>query len=433
MAFGLHRIRPLAAAAAVALIAFGSSPSRADDPVGQSTAKKPNTQLAQVCLPVPRPVCAFVNGRWRNFTNRCYARRAGAGAVRSGRCGVQGNLRVCRNYARAAVNQNNTNRQRRCGYTGNRWQNSYSNHYNWCLRASQVRRNQEHNARNNALNQCNSRAGGCRNYARNAVNQHNTNLRRRCGYTGSRWQSNYRNHYNWCLRAPQYRRTQEHNARVRGLNQCATRGNKATYCRNYARRAVNHHQTNRTRRCGGWGARWHSNYSNHYNWCMRASPRNARSEDNARLVRLRRCGAAGGGACSDTRRACGWWRGRQYNFTNICHLRQRGARFIRYGRCGGGGGAGRACGLGNVVIAASSPGCGTKTVRVLFPLQRLRHGATYRQAKNSGVIGRGARPYGVCNMHTNIIYRCSNGRLSIQRVLQCQQNRNRNANCRLTR
>ena len=59
------------------------------------------SQLAQVCAPVGRRVCAFKNGRWRNYRNRCYARRAGARPIRNGQCNVasncasQGNRPVC--------------------------------------------------------------------------------------------------------------------------------------------------------------------------------------------------------------------------------------------------------------------------------------------------------------------------------------------------
>ena len=121
-------------------------------------------------------------------------------------------------------------------------------------------------------------------------------------------------------------------------------GDKARFCRTYAQNAVSQQRINQARRCGGWGFRWHTNFRNHYNWCMSASNHRARAEDNARRVRLRRCGAGGGGAtCNDTRPVCGQWRGRRYNFRDICQLRRRGARFIRYGRCGGGGGGGGAC------------------------------------------------------------------------------------------
>ncbi len=280
----------------------------------------------------------------------------------------------------------------------------------------------------------------CRAYAQRAVNHQRTNRSRRCGGFGTRWQSNYGNHYNWCMRVAPSRARSEDNARLVRLRRCGASGggggvgNKVTFCRNYAQRAVNAQRANRARRCGGFGTRWQSNYGNHYNWCMRVAPGRARSEDRARQVRLSRCGASGGGACANPRPACGWWNGRRYNFANICQLRRRGARLIRYGRCGGGGGgAGQACFVGNARVSAASPGCsGSQSARIPFPFRRMRHGQSWRMSVNSGVITRGAPPHGVCNFHSNIVYRCFNGRLRIQAVTQCTQARTRNASCRVS-
>ncbi|MDH3232848.1 MAG: hypothetical protein OEQ29_04935 [Alphaproteobacteria bacterium] len=48
-------------------------------------------QLAQVCAPVGQRACGFKNGRWRNYRNRCYARRDNATPIRSGRCNAAPN------------------------------------------------------------------------------------------------------------------------------------------------------------------------------------------------------------------------------------------------------------------------------------------------------------------------------------------------------
>ena len=133
-------------------------------------------------------------------------------------------------------------------------------------------------------------AAYCRNYATAAVNQQRNNLSRRCGYRGTRWQTNYANHYNWCIRAPQHARNREHNARVNQLRRCTGGGNAAAYCRNYATAAVNQQRANIARRCGYRGTRWQTNYANHYNWCIR-SPQSARNrEHSARVSDLNRCG-----------------------------------------------------------------------------------------------------------------------------------------------
>jgi hypothetical protein len=73
-------------------------------------------------------------------------------------------------------------------------------------------------------------------------------------------------------------------------------GGASAVCRNYATAAVNHNRQNIARRCGYRGARWQSNYANHYNWCVRTSQNMRNYEHNQRVAALRRCGAGGGGA-----------------------------------------------------------------------------------------------------------------------------------------
>lgn len=42
----------------------------------------------------------------------------------------------------------------------------------------------------------------CQDYARTAVAQNEENLRKQCGFTGPRWQSNFNAHLNWCRNIP---------------------------------------------------------------------------------------------------------------------------------------------------------------------------------------------------------------------------------------
>lgn len=64
--------------------------------------------------------------------------------------------------------------------------------------------------------------GACSAYARGAVAQNEENLRRGCGYGGPRWQSNYDNHYGWCIREGWMfdGTATENNARSEGLAKC---------------------------------------------------------------------------------------------------------------------------------------------------------------------------------------------------------------------
>ena len=107
----------------------------------------------------------------------------------------------CRIYAQGAVNDLKTKLNNGCfpfQYSP-RWQPFYSNHYNWCLGASEADIRRESRARNQELNRCpltNDRV--CEAYASLAVDQNRHNLDMRCGFSGDAWQSNIRNHFDWC-------------------------------------------------------------------------------------------------------------------------------------------------------------------------------------------------------------------------------------------
>ncbi len=206
----------------------------------------------------------------------------------------------CDRYARTAIGQNQENSSRRCGFRGARWQSNYDNHYNWCRRVNRAVANSETNARVSQLRQCRGRAGGsnafCDRYARTAISQNRRNLSLRCGFGGGRWQSNYGNHYSWCRRVSRSQASSETNARVAQLRQCQGRGTTGTnaFCDRYARRAIDQHRQNLSRRCGLRGARWQSNYDNHYNWCRGVNRSQASGETNARTALLGQCRGSSG-------------------------------------------------------------------------------------------------------------------------------------------
>ena len=166
-----------------------------------------------------------------------------------------------------------------------------------------------------------------------------------------------------------------------------------------------------------------------------ATFRNVCRARRAGATRLRR-GRCAAGWCSFVRRpVCAWRRSTRtwFTFRNSCWARRAGAISLRPGSCPGGAGF-RACWVRNAQINVSSRGCGGQTARINFGVRRLRNGATVRRAVKTGVITRGAPPYGVCNFHTDLVYRCVNGRLRIVRWLQCVQNRSGRvgASCRVT-
>ena len=60
----------------------------------------------------------------------------------------------------------------------------------------------------------------CDEYARISVSQNEQNLRRRCGFLGFRWSSDYNAHYQWCTSVSWEAADSETRAREQELRQC---------------------------------------------------------------------------------------------------------------------------------------------------------------------------------------------------------------------
>lgn len=246
------------------------------------------------CVQVPRSHANNETRARTNGLNRCIA--SGGGGASSAK------VNFCNRYARTALRQQTTNRSRNCGLHGARWHNNFQIHKNWCMRTASGTANRETNIRTRQLNQCIANSGQsghnrfCNNYANTAVNQQRQNFSQRCGFSGPRWHTNFQSHKNWCLSTNRNTANAETQARARGLRNC--RGNfsnqRDAYCRRYAQAAVNQQSQNLRQRCGFRGARWHTNFQSHKNWCMNVNNASADRENRARFNALRQCSAGGG-------------------------------------------------------------------------------------------------------------------------------------------
>jgi hypothetical protein len=148
-------------------------------------------------------------------------------------------------------------------------------------------------------------ADRCRDYVTRAVSQNDENLRRRCGFTGERWQSNRIAHFEWCVDANEADRRAETRAREAQLDRCRAAGGgdvEETECRDYAQEAVDAGRENIRLSCGQDGERWGTVYTRHYNWCRIASRDEREAERRARAGALRECRAGSGGG--DREEAC---------------------------------------------------------------------------------------------------------------------------------
>ncbi len=145
----------------------------------------------------------------------------GAGAAHAG---PQHN---CDNYASFAVSDAFAAKKQGCGFKGGRWSTNFKKHHAWCSTqgVTMAMLTKEDRARKTSLNSCNATggkptAGQCNKYAQAAIQQQNTNLVKKCGYSGRRWLLKYAVHKNWCMGATKKAIAAEQLARYAQLSQC---------------------------------------------------------------------------------------------------------------------------------------------------------------------------------------------------------------------
>ena len=208
----------------------------------------------------------------------------------------------CARYARVALEQQEDNLARACGFRGSRWHSKYSLHYRWCLTTPAKTRHAERLARDKALARCDSHREtldrNCMRYAGTAVAQFEAANTHACGYGGPRWHGDFDKHYKWCTKVRFRQAEKEDEARRRLISSCLLRGGGRfdEACNTYAETAVQQARAARKRDCGYDGSRWNTDFSRHYQWCLRVSPYDREAEEATRERALDRCMAAGGGS-----------------------------------------------------------------------------------------------------------------------------------------
>jgi hypothetical protein len=90
---------------------------------------------------------------------RCYLKNGIPSPVRNTNC-ISGVVRPetakdrCHNYAAKAVQQNQSNIDWNCGFSGPRWSSDYQAHHDWCMNVSESSTDLETEERENLLNLC---------------------------------------------------------------------------------------------------------------------------------------------------------------------------------------------------------------------------------------------------------------------------------------
>lgn len=117
------------------------------------------------------------------------------------------------------------------------------------------------------------RRAECSDYASEAVDQQERNMRLRCGFDDARWNDERDAHFAWCLVTPRGAR-EESAIRHRMLEECAARrrasagDGKHASCDTYARLASVQAEAAHKYNCDYRGPEWSPDRHSHYRWCM---------------------------------------------------------------------------------------------------------------------------------------------------------------------
>jgi hypothetical protein len=140
---------------------------------------------------------------------------------------AQGRRAACGDYAREAVEQNEANQRRNCGFEGPRWSSNEGGHLAWCLispdgaeRESAARREQlqgcredrrgdrreerreeRREGRDDRDGKREGKRANCDTYAKIAIAQAEANEKYQCGNRGGEWSTREQAHFQWCMKS----------------------------------------------------------------------------------------------------------------------------------------------------------------------------------------------------------------------------------------
>lgn len=203
---------------------------------------------------------------------------------------------ICDEWAAEAVEIAQENRRQACGYRGQAWHLDENRYFRRCMQIGPKARASERRGQQKAIDACVAELGygkqaRCDHYARVANEQNRSRKANACGIKNpSRWKTNYKLHYNWCLKANKKETFAEEAARNKRLQRCyAFEEQKSGPCHEYAQVAIAHFRKNVAKGCDLHGDQWHNNYRRHVSWCRKAGSKQRSRANNKRRLTLKTC------------------------------------------------------------------------------------------------------------------------------------------------
>ena len=242
-------------------------------------------------------------------SSQCRLKRIVAPA-RSSKCCVSGVKKIsrrksrrdiCADFASEAVDQQDENLFRKCGYRGDLWSERYKVHFRACLSSTPRQRASQAAVRRRKLQLCEKNRRQinrqCQRFAETAeqigrsAGEHDCRLPRTSWLGGG-----YDGAYEWCRNNKDDANADTLHEARKALSACLRRGGGPYLkrCDEYAKAAVDQYDKARRAECGFTGRHWHQSYRIHYQWCLKVDPWDIRNETDMRAHALKRCLAQSG-------------------------------------------------------------------------------------------------------------------------------------------
>ncbi len=214
--------------------------------------------------------------------------------------------KLCRKYANQSIADYEKNLVQNCGLSSERWTGDFATHFDWCMGATVEEKLDLRRQRKNALRQCldekhgESSHVGCRQYAKKALQQQQTNLRNKCGFNSKiRWRNSFSYYLNWCQENTVHERKRQDKMREEAIGRCLKRGGGvySKKCDNYAKFSLKQVKRASKNGCGFRDrGRWSRTYKFHYQFCRKTGGMKAlQKEKVVRKEGIKRCEADLGG------------------------------------------------------------------------------------------------------------------------------------------
>ncbi len=216
---------------------------------------------------------------------------------------------ICADFASLAVDQQDENLFRKCGYRGEDWNDRYKTHFRACLAMTPRQRVLLVKKRKQALRRCEQNRRRinrhCQRFAETAEQISRAAGENNCRLTQTPWLGDYEDAYGWCRKNGDAANEDALRDARMLLSACLARGGGPYIerCDTYAKKALKQFDKARRNECGFRDARWNNSYRRHYQWCLKVDPWDVKNEIEVREHALERC-LAQGGSGAEGRIAC---------------------------------------------------------------------------------------------------------------------------------